>query len=107
MPGKPLPQIAERTERANQLEPVYHLLLLDDSEHSYEYVIEMLGAIFGYAPEKAYALACMVDHTGRVVVETGDRDRVTRHQHQIHAYGADPRIPGSRGSMSAVIEPAR
>jgi ATP-dependent Clp protease adaptor protein ClpS len=25
---------------------------------------------------------------------------------QIHAYGADPRMPECRGSMSAVVEPA-
>jgi ATP-dependent Clp protease adaptor protein ClpS len=25
---------------------------------------------------------------------------------QIHAYGADPRLPRSKGSMTAVLEPA-
>jgi len=25
---------------------------------------------------------------------------------QIHAYGADPRMPQSQGSMSAIVEPA-
>ncbi len=99
------PGHAQRTERDQQLAPRYHLVLLDDDDHSYEYVIELLGRIFGYSKEKGFAIACVVDSQGRAVVETADHDTVSRHQAQIHQYGADPRIPRCRGSMSAVIEP--
>jgi len=85
----------------------YHLVLLNDDDHTYQYVIEMLGAVLGYQPEKAYALACIVDSEGRATVETADHDQVTRHQRQIHAYGRDPRVRRCRGSMSAIVEPAR
>ena len=85
---------------------MYHLVLLDDDDHSYEYVIMMLAHIFGYTFEKGYAIACVVDSAGRAVVETAGHDQVTRHQRQIHAFGADPNIPRSKGSMSAVVEPA-
>lgn len=88
------------------LEPRYHLVLLDDDYHTYAYVIEMLGKIFGYGQEKSFALARMVDTQGRVIVETADRERVTRNQGKIHAYGADPRIEASQGSMSAIVEQA-
>ena len=88
------------------LEPLYHLVLLDDDHHTYAYVIEMLGKIFGYGREKSYALASIVDSAGRVVVETADRDRVTLDQGKIHGHGADPRIPASKGSMSAIVEAA-
>ena len=37
---------------SSSLESVFHLILLDDNEHSYHYVIEMLGFIFGYGEEK-------------------------------------------------------
>jgi ATP-dependent Clp protease adaptor protein ClpS len=87
------------------LEPRYHLVLLDDDEHTYAYVIEMLGRVLGYDPEKAYALACIVDSEGRVTIETASHEQVTGHQRQIHAYGKDHRIPRCKGSMSAVVEP--
>ncbi|MDA0256928.1 MAG: ATP-dependent Clp protease adaptor ClpS, partial [Chloroflexi bacterium] len=95
---------ADRTDE--RLDGLYHLLLLDDDHHSYDYVVEMLGKVLGYAPEKAFALARIVDTEGRVIIETASHDHVTRHQRWIHSYGADPRIPTSLGSMSAVVEPA-
>lgn len=86
-------------------EPLWRLVLLDDNDHSYDYVIEMLGAVFGYGAEKAFALARIVDTQGRVTLMTAGRDACEAKQSQIHAYGADPRIAGSKGSMSAIIEP--
>ncbi len=82
------------------------MILLDDQYHSYGYVIEMLGAVFGYGPEKSFALARIVDTQGRVIVMTTGHERALAYQAKIHAYGADPIIPASKGSMSAVVEPA-
>lgn len=92
---------------ATELAPRFHLILLDDNDHSYEYVIELLGHVLGYGPEKSFVLARVVDTEGRAIVETASHDVVTAHQRQIHAFGADPRIPRCAGSMSAVVEPAR
>ena len=89
-----------------ELAPLFHLVLLDDDQHTYDYVIEMLGAIFGYSVEKAWTLARVVDTQGRVILETASRERCEGHQTRIHAYGADPRMPNSLGSMSAIIEEA-
>ena len=100
------PRRVELDEPETALAPLYHLVLLDDDEHSYGYVIEMLGAVFGYGREKALTLAAIVDAEGRVVLETASHEQVTAHQQQIHAYGADPRIPQCKGSMSAVVEEA-
>ena len=36
--------------------------------HAYQYVIEMLGDIFRYSPQKAFRMACEVDTQGRVIV---------------------------------------
>ena len=106
MASSPRPEIESRPHAAAALAPRYHLVLLDDNDHSYEYVVEMLGRIFGYAVEKAFAIACAVDGTGRAIVETASHERVSDHQRAIHAFGPDRRIPRCRGSMSAVIEPA-
>lgn len=103
-PTTPAPSHVEIEEP--ELASLYHLILLDDDHHTYDYVIEMLGSIFGYGPEKAWTLARVVDTQGQVILETGPRERCEAHQGQIHAYGADPRMPTSRGSMSAILEEA-
>ncbi len=86
--------------------PRYHVILLDDNDHSYEYVIEMLGKVFGHGPIKAFKMAEEVDSAGRVIVETTTLERAEFKRDQIHAYGADWRIERCKGSMSATIEPA-
>ena len=88
------------------LEPPYHLILLDDDHHTYQYVIAMLRAVFGYSSDKGFAIACMVDSEGKAIVMTGGHDEVSLKQQMIHSYGADPLMETSAGSMSAVIEPA-
>ncbi|HEY2842911.1 MAG TPA: ATP-dependent Clp protease adaptor ClpS [Bryobacteraceae bacterium] len=99
---------APATGAANQdeLTPLFHVVLLDDDEHTYDYVIEMLGTIFCHSPEAAFRHAMEVDAIGRTVVLTCEREQAEFGRDQIHAYGADPRMPVSKGSMSAVIEPA-
>jgi hypothetical protein len=37
---------------------------------------------------------------------TGEKAECEAKQSQVHAYGADPRIPASKGSMSAIVEQA-
>lgn len=99
-------QTPEAASSKPALEPSYHLILLDDNDHTYEYVVELLGHVLGYAPAKAFALACVVDSEGRAIVETASKEHVLTHQQRIHSYGADPRIPRCAGSMSAIIEEA-
>lgn len=82
------------------------MILLDDDDHSYEYVVEMLGQIFGHPLEKAFQMAEEVDGTGRVIVDTTTKERAELKRDQIHAYGADPRIHRCKGAMRATIEPA-
>ena len=102
----PVPSTRVIEETDSKLEPPYHLILLDDNEHTYQYVIAMLGSVFGYAPEKGFAIACVVDKDGRAILMTASLDEVQLKQEQVHGYGADPAMPESKGSMTAVIEQA-
>ena len=90
---------------AERVAPLYHVILLDDDEHTYDYVVEMLGALFFLPVETAYQHAVEVDTTGRTVVITCERPQAEYARDQIHGYGADPRMPKSKGSMKAVIQP--
>ena len=107
-PGPLAPTMEPRVtdETAEALDRLWHLVLLDVDMHSYGYVVEMLGDIFGYGTEKAFALARLVDSEKRVILETGDREQCEGHQQRVHAYGADPRIPQCQGSMTAILEQA-
>lgn len=104
MPTEVIPVV--HPENQTKLQPPYHVVLLDDQDHSYEYVIEMLGKLFGHGRETAFAMAQEVDATGRCNVFTGSLEQAEFKRDQIHAYGADWRIPRCAGSMSATLEPA-
>lgn len=85
--------------------PLWHVILLNDDDHSYDYVIEMLGKLFHHPPERAFLMAREVDVTGRAVVDTTVLERAEFKRDQIHAFGPDRRISRCQGSMSAVLEP--
>ena len=85
---------------------MFHVVLLDDDEHSYDYVIEMLQDLFFLPAEGALHHAVEVDTTGRTVVITCERAEAEFARDQIQSYGADPRMPESKGSMSAILVPA-
>jgi len=85
---------------------LWHVVLLDDDDHTYDYVIEMLRSIFGHDLDTAYRMACEVDRAGRVIVETTALERAELKRDQVHGYGADWRIERCKGSMTAVLEPA-
>lgn len=103
------PSISPETEVIEQerLVPLYRVVLLDDNDHTYDYVIEMLQTIFIFSLEQAYRHAEEVDRAGRTVLITCELPQAEFARDQIHAYGADWRLERSKGSMSAIVEPAQ
>jgi ATP-dependent Clp protease adaptor protein ClpS len=95
----------EKAEQKAEGLPPYNVILLDDDDHSYEYVIYMLKTLFGHPPEKGYRMAVEVDTTGRVIVATTNLEKAELKRDQIQTFGPDPLIPRCKGSMSAIIEP--
>jgi len=104
-----LPEVETRPEEevVTKRQPPYNVVLLNDDDHTYRYVIEMLQALFGHPPEKGFQMAEEVDRTGRVIVLTTSKEHAELKQDQIHAYGPDPYLNREcQGSMTAIIEPA-
>ena len=97
-----------REKKVQKLEglPPYDVILLDDDDHSFEYVVRMLKTLFGHPLEKGYRMAMEVHTTGRVVVATTNLEQAELKRDQIHAFGPDPLVPRCKGSMSATVEPA-
>lgn len=104
-PAQAKPEVKPRPTTKPRHAPRYNVVLLDDNNHTYDYVIEMLGKVFAYPENKAFKMAEEVDTTGRVIVFTGMLEQAEFRRDQIHAYGADFRLSRSKGSMSATIEP--
>src|SRR5262249_13120642 len=96
----------EKREEKTKRQPPYNVVLLNDDDHSYEYVIIMLQQLFGHPPEKGYQMAKEGDTSGRVIVLTTTMEHAELKRDQIHAFGPDPLIARCKGSMSATIEPA-
>jgi ATP-dependent Clp protease adaptor protein ClpS len=86
--------------------PPFNVVLLNDDDHTYEYVIEMLKRVFGYPEERGFKMAEEVDSSGRVIVMTTHKELAELKCDQILGYGADWRLERSSGAMSAVVEPA-
>ena len=86
--------------------PLYHVILHNDDTHTYQYVIAMLMQLFGKTAERAFHHAEEVDTTGVTIVDTTTLERAELKADQIRAFGKDPLLDSSTGSMSASIEPA-
>jgi ATP-dependent Clp protease adaptor protein ClpS len=86
-------------------QPRYHVVLWNDDDHTYQYVVTMLQKLFGHPPERGFQLAREVDLRGRAVVLTTTREHAELKRDQIHGFGADKILARSKGAMSASIEP--
>jgi ATP-dependent Clp protease adaptor protein ClpS len=84
----------------------YHLILLDDNDHTAEYVIEMLGELLGFSLQKAIDHTIEVDTCGHTRLATLPLAEAERTRDAIHRYGPDWRLPSCLGSMAALIDPA-
>ncbi|MBM3803906.1 MAG: ATP-dependent Clp protease adaptor ClpS [Acidimicrobiia bacterium] len=102
----PSPEIGSQRQDQDQTARLYKVVLLNDDDHSYDYVIEMLQRLFCFSVQQAYEHAVEVDSKQRTVLITCGLPEAEFGRDQVHAYGPDPRIPRCKGSMSALVEPA-
>lgn len=103
---KPRKRTKPRKEPKRGQLPPYHVVLLDDNQHTYDYVIDMLRNLFGHSEQQAMSMAKQVDRTGRSIVCTTHKERAELKRDQILSFGCDFRIATCKSSMQAVVEPA-
>lgn len=104
--SQPNTATAVLTEPKTQQLPPWNVVLINDEEHTYEYVIRMMQEIFSHNKEKAFKLAKTVDTDGRAVCITTHKELAELKRDQITAFGRDPLMAVSKGPMTAIIEPA-
>jgi ATP-dependent Clp protease adaptor protein ClpS len=93
------------TQNKPKRQPRYHVILWDDSEHTFDYVIMMMQQLFGHTLERARSLAKEVDASGRAICLTTTKEHAELKRDQIHSFGKDPLARKCSGSMSCSIEP--
>jgi ATP-dependent Clp protease adaptor protein ClpS len=98
----------ERTEPGTETKrlPPYNVVILNDEEHTFDYVIELLAKLFGHSLAVAIELTFRIDLTGRAVVYTTHKEKAELKRDQVLGYGPDPRMSESRTSLGCYIEPA-
>ena len=97
----------ETKGRTDTDQPVpWNVVLIDDDDHTYEYVITMMQRLFGHPLEKAFGIAQRVDQDGRAVCLTTHKEHAELKRDQVLAFGPDRLMARSKGSMTCVIEPA-
>ena len=106
MPLKTILEPAIDEGSSTGLDKLYHVIILNDEDHSIDYVVEMLQAVMGLGTPAALACTLEADRTGSSVVRTCGLEEAENKRDLIHAYGPDWRLPHSRGSVAALVEPA-
>ena len=96
-------QLAETRPRR---QPRYHVILWDDNDHTYDYVIRMMRELFGHGLQQGFNIASDVDRSGRAICLTTTREHAELKRDQIHAFGKDAAIGRCAGAMQSTIEPA-
>src|SRR3954454_22755937 len=86
-------ELEEQQDQKTKRQPPYHVILHNDDDHSFDYVIAMLQQLFGHPREKGVQMAWMVHTSGRVIVDTTSKERAELKRDQIHAFGPDAGIP--------------
>ena len=86
--------------------PRYHVILWDDPEHTFDYVIRMMKVLFHMPETAGRKLAEQVDSTGRAICLTTTLEHAELKRDQIRAFGKDPISSKSTGSMFSSIEQA-
>ena len=101
---KPKRKRRRRTKRKPKHLPPYHVVLWNDDDHTFEYVIFMMRDLFGHTEEQSRKIAMSVHLQGRAIVYTGHLELAELKRDQIHAYGADKFVSNCTGSMWATVE---
>lgn len=101
-----VPAVDKKKRGKPKKQPRYNVILWDDSDHSYQYVVVMMRSLFRHSIEKGFKIATEVDSSGKAICLTTTLEHAELKRDQIHAFGKDELIPRCKGSMSATIEPA-
>ena len=87
-------------------QPPYHVILENDDDHTFPFVISVLRKVFGFPEERAYERALEAHTKGRSIVWTGTRELAELKVEQVRTF-AEIRDDGRKlGPLGVTLEPA-
>jgi ATP-dependent Clp protease adaptor protein ClpS len=92
-------------QRKPKRQPRYHVVLWDDPNHTFQYVMVMMQELFAHPLTTGFELAETVHNRGKAIVLTTTLEHAELKRDQIRAYGSGDAKLLSKGSMYASIEP--
>ncbi len=101
---KTKPKVKESTDV--KILPPYNVILMNDDDHSVEYVVNLCKKLFGHPDPQGLKIAEEVHFKGRAILWTGSKEVAEFKQEQVHAFGPDSLVKNCKGSMTCIIEPA-
>ena len=102
----PRERTGTETETRTKRLPPFNVVVLNDEEHTFDYVIELLRKLFAHPKKEAVTLTWRIHNSGRAVVYTTHKEKAELKRDQVLAYGPDPRMSSSKSSLGCYIEPA-
>ena len=73
MVAEPQVKPEKQAKKKPKRQPRYNVILWDDSDHSYDYVVLMMKQVFRHPIETGYQIAKEVDSTGRAICQQQGR----------------------------------
>lgn len=95
----------ETTTETRRLPP-YNVVILNDEEHTFDYVIDLLCKVFRHSKATSEELTWRIHNEGRAVVYTTHKEKAELKREQVLSWGPDPRMSISKGPLACYIEPA-
>jgi ATP-dependent Clp protease adaptor protein ClpS len=87
-------------------QPPYNVVIMNDEEHTFEYVIDLLVKLFRHSLPTAEGLTWRIHSAGRAIVYTTHKEKAELKRDQVLGWGPDPRMSISKGPLGCYIEPA-
>ena len=79
----PIPEIQNLTQEEDQLDSVWHVIVLNDPVNLMSYVVMVFKKIFAFDESKATKHMLEVHQKGRSTVWTGNRERAESYAYQL------------------------
>ncbi len=92
-------QIEEEVDQ--KICPNWHVIILNDDYHTYDFVISVCMSIFRKNEQEAFLLAFQVDQLGQAIAETCSKERAELYLEQVSSIKE-----GDLGAIGCAIEPA-
>ena len=104
-------QIKQETDTSTKVSPLWNVILLDDPNHTFAYVTELIVTVFKRDYEDAKALTEEVHRMGKAIIIICSKERAELYQDQVFKFGNDPFMKIFKqlesGPLGCIIEPAR